>query len=214
MRPPLPPQDSGPPAQPNPAAPVVAGRVLYQPSRMGAGLPSNPASPAKLNKFQEEEDKDLGMPPPGAGFFSARAATMIPDVTSPDQIPPSHAQNLPAFNPKLESPSIRKTPGIDYKGSRPVTKDLKQLPGSSQAPAGVVVPRSNIVNPALDNARRIGAPGSPSPMANRGQYKPPTMKRPIDGGGGTARVPLVDLPANEAIGVDAVGDAKRQRLSN
>jgi DNA repair and recombination protein RAD52 len=184
---------------------------------MSAGLPSNSASSAILIKSQEEEDKDPGLPPPGAGFFSARAATMIPEVSGPEQIPPSHARNLPLFNPKLESPSIRKTPGIDYKGSRPVTKDLKQLPGSSQAPAGVAGAKINIMNPALDNTRRIGAPGSPSPMANRGQYKPPTMKRPIDGGGGTARVPLVDLHANGAISIgtgDAAGDAKRQRLNN
>lgn len=219
MRPPQAPQDLGP-ARQNPAQPVVAGRVLHQPSRMGTGPPSNPASPAKINKSEEDEDKDPGMPPPGAGFFSARAAAMVPEGANADPLPPSHAQNLPAFNPKAESPSIRKTPGIDYKGSRPVTKDLKQLSNASQAPAAGAAPgaRPNIVNPQLDATRRIGAPGSPSPMANRGQYKPPTMKRPIDGAGaGPPRVPLVDLPANGALGTalgDAGGDAKRQRLNN
>lgn len=205
MRPPQPQQDSGPPVRQNPAQPVVAGRVLHQPSRMSAGPPSNPASPARMSKFQEDEDS--GMPPPGAGFFSARAAAMIPESANADPLPQSAAQNLPAFNPKLDSPSIRKTPGIDYTGSRPVTKALKQLPGA----------RPNIVNPQLDATRRIGAPASPSPIANRGQYKPPTMKRPIDDGGGSARVPLVDLPANGAIGTvtgDAGGDAKRQRVNN
>jgi DNA repair and recombination protein RAD52 len=217
MRPPQPPQDSGP-ARQNPAQPVVAGRVLNQPSRMASGPPSNPASPSKINKYHEDDDKDPGMPPPGAGFFSARAASMVPEGPITEPLPLSHVQNLPVFNPKAESPSIRKTPGIDYKGSRPITKDLKQLPNASQAPAAPGA-RPNIVNPQLDATRRIGAPGSPSPMANRGQYKPPTMKRPIDGmgGGGLARVPLVDLPANGAIGAaigDAGGDAKRQRLNN
>jgi DNA repair and recombination protein RAD52 len=143
---------------------------------------------------------------------------MVPEGADADPMPQSATQNLPAFNPKLESPSIRKTPGIDHKGSRPVTKELKQLPASYQETAGGIVnARPNVVNPQFDATRRIGAPGSPNPIANRGQYKPPTMKRPIDGGGGDARVPLVDLPANGAIGtatVDAGGDAKRQRLKN
>lgn len=218
MLPPQAPQDSGQPARSNPAQPVVAGRVLNQPSRMGTGPPSAPTSPARINKSQEEDIKDLGMPPPGSGFFSARAASVLPEGPITEPLPPSAVQNLPAFNLRLESPSIRKTPGIDHKGSRPVGRDLKQLPGSSQAPTGGAAgARPNIVNPQMDAARKIGAPGSPSPMANRGQYKPPTMKRPVDGGGGQARVPLVDLPANGAIGtgiVDVGGDAKRQRLNN
>ena len=218
MRPPQAPQDSGPSARPIPAQPVIAGRVLNQPSRMATGPPPAPASPARMNKSQEDEANDLGMPPPGAGFFSARAAARLPEGLITDPIPPSAVQNLPAFNPKLESPSIRKTPGIDHKGSRPISRDLKQLPGSSQAPApGAAGARPNITNPQMDATRRIGAPGSPSPMANRGQYKPPTMKRPVDGGGGPGRVPLVDLPANGAIGnstVDVGGDAKRQRTTN
>lgn len=61
----------------------------------------------------------------------------------------------------------------------------------------------------LDSHRRIGAPNSPSPMANKNSYKPPTMKRPVE-----QRAPLLDLPANGAIGsAGDGGDAKRQRLS-
>jgi DNA repair and recombination protein RAD52 len=56
--------------------------------------------------------------------------------------------------------------------------------------------------------RRIGAPNSPSPMANRNSYKPPS-KRPVD-----SRAPLVDLPANGTVGLaDQGGDMKRQRLN-
>jgi DNA repair and recombination protein RAD52 len=216
IRPPQAPQEAGPLARPNPAQPVVAGRVLNQPSRMATGSPSAPASPARMNKSQEDEANDLGMPPPGAGFFSARAAANLPEGPITDPLPPSAVQNLPVFNPKLESPSIRKTPGIDHKGSRPISRDLKQLPGSSQASAAGAA-RPNILNPQMDATRRIGAPGSSSPMANRGQYKPPTMKRPVDAGGGPGRVPLVDLLTNGAIGtttVDVGGDAKRQRMNN
>ena len=207
-----PPQDSVP--RPNLAQPIIAGRVLNQPSRMATGPPATPASPARLPKSQEEEDMDIkgfGMPPPGTGFFSARAAAILPEGATTNPIPESVAQTLPTFNPKLESPSIRKTPGIDHKGTRPV--GLKQLAASQPPAAGAG--RGNIVNPQMDATRRIGAPGSPSPMANRGQYKPPTvLKRSVDGGDGQARAPLVDLPANGAIGVDVGGDLKRQRLNN
>jgi DNA repair and recombination protein RAD52 len=74
-----------------------------------------------------------------------------------------------------------------------------------------------VVNPGLEGVRKIGAPGgnSPSPMANRGSYKPPTVvKRPVDGGG---RTPLTDLGPNGAIGsggADGGGDVKRQRLNS
>jgi DNA repair and recombination protein RAD52 len=79
--------------------------------------------------------------------------------------------------------------------------------------------RGNVMNPQMDVARRIGVPGAglPSPLQNRGSYKPPTMKRPIDsGGGGNAnRAPLGDLPANGPIGAGdgGGGDVKRQRLN-
>lgn len=217
MRPPQAPQDFGPASRSISLAPVVAGRVLNQPSRMGKGPPSAPASPARMNKSQDDEANDVGMPPPGTGFYSARAAANLPEGPITDPLPPSAVQKLAAFDPKLESPSIRKTPGIDHKGSRPISRDLKQLPNASQAPAaGATGARPNIVNPQMEATRRIGAPGSPSPMANRGQYKPPTMKRPIDGGGGLARAPLGDLPTNGAIAgnIDVGGDAKRQRMNN
>jgi len=60
--------------------------------------------------------------------------------------------------------------------------------------------------------RKIGVPGGGvgSPLANRGSYKPLTVKRGPDG-----RPPLGDLPANGAIaGADAGGgDVKRQRVN-
>jgi len=140
----------------------------------------------------------------------------VPDGAAPPPLP----ANLPAFDPNLESPSIRKTPGVDPRRSAPVTRDhLKAAPpGSSQvlappgvAPGGV---RPNIINPQLDATRRIGVPGAggTSPMANRAAYKPPSMKRPVDVGSG--RTPLVDLPTNGAVisgDGGGGGDAKRQR---
>ncbi|CZT09251.1 related to Double Strand Break repair protein mus-11 [Rhynchosporium graminicola] len=209
-------------SRPMPPPNPIAGRVLNQPSRNGP--PSAPPSPAHLNKSSSNESDIPSLPPQGQGFFSARAATMLPEgsiSTTESGGPPSAIPaHLPVFNPHAESPSIRKTPGVDHKSSKPLTRDLKHVPGSSQAVAapgataggGAGGPRSNIMNPQLDNARRIGAPGSSSPMNhNRSSYKPPTFaggKRPVD-----MRAPLVDLPPNGALTGEGGGDAKRQRLN-
>jgi DNA repair and recombination protein RAD52 len=78
-----------------------------------------------------------------------------------------------------------------------------------------------MLNPQLDHSRRIGAPISSSPLGNRGQFRPPTIKRPA-GGDGTVRVPLEDvsnapLGAGGGMGGGGLGvkgpDLKRQRTS-
>lgn len=94
---------------------------------------------------------------------------------------------------------------MDHKSTRPLTRDLKA--------AAPVVGNANANANAgglLEGVRKIGAPGggSPSPMANRGSYKPPSLVR---------RAPLGDLGANGAIsgtgGDVSGGDVKRQRLN-
>ncbi|KAJ8059834.1 hypothetical protein OCU04_011464 [Sclerotinia nivalis] len=203
---------------------TVPGRVLNQPNRPQPEPASGPPSPPRNNDITDE------MPPPGAGFFSARAATLLAQDHPPSEIPPVNL-NLPAFNPNLESPSIRRTPGVDQKSSKPLSRDLKPIP-ASQAPATTtgIPPQAqpasrpviasnrniNLGNPQLDATRRIGAPSSPSPMnmGNRNSYKPPTMmKRPM---GEANRAPLTDLQTNGnglAGDAHAGGDAKRQRLN-
>ncbi|KAF8862351.1 hypothetical protein BDZ45DRAFT_617115 [Acephala macrosclerotiorum] len=208
-----------PALQPRPQNPTVIAptgrRVLNQPSR--SGPPSAPVSPAKQQQSSAGSDIGTSMPPQGAGFFSARGVAALPEVKEGQQPtdgpPPQLPAHLPSFNPHAESPSIRKTPGVDHKSSKPLTRDLKHVSGGAQAAAASgPVARPNVINPQLDATRRIGAPGSPSPMANRGQYKPPTLKRP-GGDVNGLRQPLVDLPANGAMGNDA-GDLKRQRLNS
>lgn len=202
--------------QPGPA--VVAGRILNQPSRMA---PPPVASPSRVGKpLSAEDSESIGLPPQGTGFYSARAATVVSEITSTDAATPNNP-NLPLFNPHLESPSIRKTPGVDHKSSKPLTKDLKHLPASSQSPAAPGVRsgigRGSILNPQVDSARQIGAPGmrAMSPMQNRGSYKPPTIKRSLDAEGGVNRTPLANLPANEPVvaGDESGGDMKRQRTN-
>jgi DNA repair and recombination protein RAD52 len=183
-------------------------------------------------------------PPPNApqnipetvGFFSAKAVSQLSESTLEGSGNGALAlpQGQQAFNPKAESPSIRKTPGIDHNSSKPVARNGQHVaPTNSQANAGPTTrsnsnsftpvrpsmpssqSRGNVINPSLDQTRRIGAPSGPgSPLANRGSYRPPAMKRPPPTDGRTA---LADLPANGnggATSAAATGlDAKRQKMT-
>ncbi|PQE27577.1 Recombination rad52 protein [Rutstroemia sp. NJR-2017a BBW] len=228
------PQELNQPNRPINLVTTVPGRILNQPNRPQST--SAPPSPTRNNNTalpnSADTDTDITdeLPPPGAGFFSARAANLLPQEHVPEGQPPPISLNLPAFNPNLESPSIRRTPGIDQKSSKPLAKNLKPVTGAQTtgAPAPLARP-VNIVNPQLDSTRRIGAPGMGlgSPVSNRNSYKPLTVKRPIadvngaaagaGAGAGGNRAPLVDLQTNGPVGTDIGGgggsDAKRQRLS-
>ncbi|KAK3942331.1 hypothetical protein QBC46DRAFT_309806 [Diplogelasinospora grovesii] len=204
-----------------------------------------------------------GGPPPGVetvGFFSARAVKELPEESlSTGAVAPKEGL---AFNPRLESPSIRKTPGIDHTKSKPLARNGQHVPpptstqsGATSGPGaglpsstpgkeggggggfgrpgggpamgggvggGMGMARGNVINPQLDSTRRIGAPGAASPLANRGQYRPPTMKRPVpgDNAGGQppGRAPLTDVSNNApTVNTNSVGggsgpDVKRQRV--
>lgn len=108
---------------------------------------------------------------PPVGFFTARAAESLQKGAAP----PS---NVPIFNLHLESPSIRKTAGIDHTKSKPVlTESIRASPAAATVP-----PRANFVNLQADRTRKVGMPmGAGSPLQNRGSYKPPQMKRTGDG---------------------------------
>ncbi|KAK4175550.1 hypothetical protein QBC36DRAFT_331276 [Triangularia setosa] len=181
------------------------------------------------------------VPPVEVGFFSARAVKDIPeDALNAGQVTPLKAGM--GFNPRLESPSIRKTPGIDHTTSKPLSRAGQHVPPTKTAdpkPAGGPVPRTGgtgivpyqrpsiagVTNPQLDQTRRIGVPGSGpgSPLANRNQYRPPTIKRPApDAAPGNGqqqngtREPLADGNKNAPIGQanGASGpDAKRPRVA-
>jgi len=110
-----------------------------------------------------------------SGFLSAKAAEVY-------QNPGKTLTNLPQFNPHAESPSIKRTPGIDHSKSGKVHTDvLEPLIGAVQRPAGAANAASPPARNALaDQARRIGMPqGMASPLANRGQFRP--VKRAAEG---------------------------------
>lgn len=195
------------------------GRVLNQPNRQRTPpLPNGSASPGGFNRPQNPDSEPTNnqtfQPPDGnlpIGFFSAKVALptdgQAADVAA---IPPKTA----AFNPHSESPSIRKTPGIDHTKTIPVNRNFKQAPPTPAAAAAPVARGNiNVVNPQLDATRRVGAPGSPSPLGNRGSYKPPTMVGKRAGGEGEgARLPLGEVPTNGGVGGGG-HEVKRQRMS-
>lgn len=102
------------------------------------------------------------------GFFTARAAETI-------QTTSSLSSRASAFNPHLESPSIRKTAGVDHTKTKPVGREIVAAPPLSKPSL------LNFVNPQTDKGRRVGMPiGATSASQNRNSYKPPQMKRPED----------------------------------
>ena len=185
-RPHLPPQGShaAMPAQGNslqsrPDTPAVP-RFNAQPQHFQNQLPPNEGnnngiSPAKA---PETPGPPRGHIPP-VGFFTAKAAGL---VQAPDGALPA---NVPAFNPHLESPSIRKTAGIDHTKTKPVGREVVGAPPKPTFASRPAQNSANFVNPQIDQARKIGMPPNrgASPIQSRGLYKPPTNvpKRPADG---------------------------------
>ncbi|KJR84584.1 DNA repair and recombination protein RAD52 [Sporothrix schenckii 1099-18] len=138
-------------------------------------------------------------------WLSARAVAKVGGGDPlPAVVPKIQGEHL--FDPKAESPSIRKTPGFDHNSSKPIPR-LNRPSGSialppsanaasnvasastsspaaasnmpSGAPAiGGMTTRSGVHHPGMEPIRRIGAPPSTaSPLANRNQFRPPPMKR-------------------------------------
>jgi DNA repair and recombination protein RAD52 len=164
---------------------------------------------------------------PPIGFYSARAATHV--NSDSNAVIPS---NIPKFDPHAESPSIRKTAGIDHNKTIPVKRGIGGAPVvASPTPRDSIPPRTNpprdFVNPSTDMHRRIGAPGTgiqnPGGMTGSA-YRPPTRRGPdpsIAGGGGaqnnntTKRAPLGDISNvhQSNTGTADESDTKRQRIS-
>lgn len=212
----------------------MAGGNRPQPPAANRGPPNNQPGPSRPPSVPPVSNA-----PESVGFFSARAVVQLPEASlqGTNNAPIGAPRAQEAFNPKAESPSIRKTPGIDHSSSKPLARNGQHVPPapsqSSLAPqantngftpvkpsfSSSQAARGNVVNPSIDQTRRIGAPGGPSsPLANRGSYRPPTMKRPPPAEGGVGRPPLADLPANgngTAGGAAPVNglEAKRQKMA-
>ncbi|KAI2473158.1 recombination protein Rad52 [Annulohypoxylon bovei var. microspora] len=242
-----------PPPRPVAQPPRQPATPNQQPQRPGASFQSRPnpqqypRPPSYANNTAQHAaaNNRTNTPPPQnraapteqVGFFSARSIKKLPENATPDAviIP---VQGAKAFDPHLDSPSIRKTPGIDHSSSKPVGRNKQHVPptkrdqepesGPVNGPAtnsfsnavGLVPGRpsaGSVGNPALNQARQIGAPGGVgSPLGNRGQYRPLTVKRPAPAGAEPGnRAPLIDVSTNgPAQGGGAGGtDPKRQKVS-
>ena len=186
------PQQSAHPQQEN----MAIKTQQLPPSRAPQNLPPNNAHSNETTSLDSSNTSDHEPP---VGFFTARAAESL-------QSGPPSAVKAPAFNPYLESPSIRKTAGVDHTKTKPVGRDLVGVP---PAPA---VPRASFTNPQSDKMRKVGLPmTAASPLQNRGSYKPPQMKRLAESSG--ARSVLGDVTnASVNVSADASGDVKRQRI--
>lgn len=172
--------------------PSISGHQLPAPH-----LPQN--APVQGNVLPNEtpslDSSSTSEHDPPVGFFTARAAESL-------QNGPGLPLKAPAFNPHLESPSIRKTAGVDHTKTKPVGREAI---GALPQP---MVPRANFVNPQSDKTRRVGMPMvAASPLQNRGSYKPPQMKRPVENSG--PRSALGDVTN---VVSDAGEDAKRQKI--
>lgn len=155
------------------------------------------------------------MPPPDApqGFVKGGSVALL---SKPAEARPPNADFT--FNPHADSPSIRRTSGINPGKSAPISRAaLTNGGGGQHTPAsgvngangmnGATTPvRTNFVNPAADMNRRIGAPGGVGGMQNRGQYKPPTAV-------GIKRPALADVSNTvNAQQMDGAADAKKAKV--
>lgn len=179
QRPPQPPNQQGASNRP-PALPAKSLQYVDNQPSCASNNPNHAISNA-IAPIATTPSNPPGPPEhePPIGFFTARAAETVQNGSSAQP-------NIPFFNPHLESPSIRKTAGIDHTKTKPVGRDA--IPGPPTNIGHVMPPiKTNYVNPQTDQVRRIGMPGGgASPLQNRNSYRPPQMmKRPLEHGPAT-----------------------------
>ena len=169
--------DEGPPKDKNPSLTRLAAQRNHLPHENTAPLLNPERTPQQHNSTVKPMSPSASSATvendPPIKFFAARAAEAVQNASGTEH-------QAPSFNPRLESPSIRKTAGIDHSKTKPVGRDSV---GAPPTPSVSNVPRSNFVNPQTDKTRRVGMPvgAAASPLSNRSSYKPPQMKRPAEG---------------------------------
>lgn len=216
---------------------AVQGRPNPQQYSRPLSHTNNAVQQAAANNKTNTPPPNGAAPPEQVSFFSARSIKKLPEDATPD-VPIIPAQGAKPFDPRLDSPSIRKTPGIDHNSSKPVSRSGQHVPpikreqelqrGPVGAPAGNNFSSAagsgpnrpsmgSVGNPGLNHTRQIGAPGGVgSPLTNRGQYRPLTVKRPAPPGPDPGnRPPLTEVSTNgngQSVGSGGT-DPKRQKVS-
>jgi DNA repair and recombination protein RAD52 len=199
-----------------------------QPHQIRATLSTPEQLPQNNNKLQAQQGAqphNAGPPThdPPVGFITARAAEKV-------QGPTIITANAPVFNPHAESPSIRKTSGVDHRRSGRISRETVAAapPINLGGPTAQPIPnprplnpppnQTNFINPQADTNRKIGMPGAmQSPVANRSAYKPPGPANGLKRGPDVvARSPLADMSnlqqQQQGNGSDST-DTKRQKIS-
>ncbi|KAI9727116.1 MAG: DNA repair protein rad52 [Chrysothrix sp. TS-e1954] len=159
--------------------------------RISARAAINPNT-AHQSPSHNSETHNGNDPPPSVGFITSRNAALL---TAPEPPGAGVVATLPRFDPASDSPSIRKTSGINHAVSRPLLRQAQQIGAQGDTSVRHTETGSdtsrpapiNYVNPSADVSRRIGMPsGAASPHSNRSAYKPP-------GPAGVKRPPLAEV---------------------
>ncbi|KAK8215083.1 DNA repair protein rad52 [Zalaria obscura] len=181
------------------------------PSDIGAKKLTPPEQQAGPNSGLNNAQQDTTSHEPPVGFVTGRAAELL------NAPPEARSGTVQAFNPHAESPSIRRTHGVNSGKSEPIRRTAigsAASPPTNAANGAGAMSRTNFVNPSADMSRRIGMPGGgmQSPMANRGAYKPPTaVKRPAPPSEvNNARAPLADMSNMQQL--DGANDPKKVKV--
>ncbi|EME44443.1 hypothetical protein DOTSEDRAFT_53542 [Dothistroma septosporum NZE10] len=180
----------------NPSSGTMSDSPFNQAPR-AIGTANNQPQGQDPNEQTDEHGFPVPRQPPQGiptGFVTGRKAEVF---NHPGDSKPADADI--AFNPHADSPSIRRTQGVNPGKSAPISRAVfsnghtqspaQQQPAAAgngfqsaasngfngaQRPAG-----TNYVNPSADMSRKIGMPGGPGGMQNRSAYKPPAaVKRP------------------------------------
>ncbi|EGE85669.2 RAD52 DNA repair protein RADC [Blastomyces dermatitidis ATCC 18188] len=138
------------------------------------GSPSRAPSP-----FNPQIPEDKRPQDPAGGFYSARAADAL--RTNPYEAPKS----APAFDPRFDSPSIRKTAGINHNASAPVVRTVISInpPRFTDNTAGSIPSASQV---QYTNLTKTNIPDStkrgpvPRPVSGSGiGLVPPAARSPM-----------------------------------
>lgn len=205
--------------------PAETSKVRSNPSS-GASAAESPSHVPRVVQSidgQQLDPNGLPMPcvPPAGipeGFVTGRSVDLL------NQAGNSRLPNAAiAFNPHADSPSIRRTSGVNPGKSAPVSRQALNSTvllasqsvsttssGSNGMNGGATPVRTNYINPAADPTRRIGAPLVPGTggIQTRGQYRPPSAV-------GSKRPALADVSnINGLAQMDGASDPKKQKAES
>ena len=175
------------------------------------GLPSLPFNNAgtgqpSIPTIDHAPDPNKSLP---TAFYTARAADLLDEQNNPLPAPGQNI-HITNFNPHAETPSIRKTAGVNHNRSGPLRRDtlvrehgvVPPVPNRAMSPGGIG--GRDFIDPRAEASRRVGAPGqanvmSPGPArpaaGGASAYRPPTRRGVAEAAG--THVDVQERPAQQ-----------------